>query len=436
MQAAATRRVVITGIGALTPYGLGRDALLEGLREGRRAVAPLPPPLHRLPPGYGGRVTAEWKDLRLLPGGKGHRPATMTRYTFLACGAIGTALQDAGIDPEAGDPERRGLYTGSYCNMDSMDKYVRFSAVVADRDLFADRRFRIDDSRVMIAMKRFTGFDYLKLMNNMPTAHGGIQAGCRGPCNTFLGHAAAGTQALGRAFRAVQDDLADVMVAGGVGSSVHEHLMMVKGHRGQLSSAEADPGQASRPFDRGATGQVPGEAGAYLVLEERERALARGARIYGEIRGFSDRFSPPGARHGVPSPDAATRCARDALAEAGIGPEALDLVMATGLSRPDLDAGEAEQVGAVLGDRAGEVEWAAASPFFGFSEAATGPLSAAIALLAMEAGMVPGAPHTRDPIPEWRLPVRPEPHPAAVRSAWINTVSPEGGCASLVLTSA
>ncbi len=428
------RRVVVTGIGVVSPFGVGKAPFWEGMVTGASRVTPLPSPLDLLLPGYGGQVTAEWKDIRPLPGAKGHRPATMTRYTFLAVGAIACALEDAGMVPEEGDPERRGLYTGSYCNMDSMDKYIRFSAVVADRSAWAEGRSRIDDSRVMLAMKKFTGFDYLKLMNNMPTAHGGIQAGCRGPCNTFLGHAAAGIQAIGRAVRVIQDGVADVMVSGGVGASVHEHLLMVKGHRGLLSSPDAAPAEASRPFDEGATGQVPGEGGGYFVLEERERALQRGARIYGEICGFSDRFSPPLTRHGVPGPEAAVAGAREALAEAGVRPEEVDLVIPTGLSRPDLDRVESQALTSVLGPSAHEVSWTTVSPAMGFAEAANGPLSLATALLAMQEGRVPGARTTRRPIPGFVLPLHEDSREITVRTAWINAMSPEGGHASLIAT--
>ncbi len=425
-------RIPITGFGALTPFGLGVEPLWAGMVEGRCAIDPLPAPLDLLAPGFGGQVTARWPELRPLPGARGHRPATMTRYAYLGCGAIGSALEDAGIDLERGGRER-GLYVGSYCNMDVMAKYIKLAHAVAHRSSFHGEAHRIDDRRVAAGMKKFTGFEFLKLMNNMPTAHGGIQAGAMGPCNTYLGFAAAGLQAIGRAGRAIEDGLARVMIAGGVGASVADQILMTRGYRGLLCSSDAAPAAACRPFDRGATGIVPGEGGGFLVLGEPEGTVeGHEPRILGELVGFATAFSPPVAHPGLPADgEMAVVAARRAMDEAGADP---DLVVLTGWSSTPLDELEAAVHARVLGDRAASTPALTLGPFIGSTEAASGPLGAAVALRAMAEGVVPAWPNLTDPIAAWTGPADGAGRPGGpLRHALVLTLSPEGSHAAVML---
>ncbi|MDP7110869.1 MAG: beta-ketoacyl synthase N-terminal-like domain-containing protein [Myxococcota bacterium] len=423
--------VPITGVGAITPFGLGFDALWQAMVDGTCGITPLAEPLDLLRPGYGGQVSTRWPELRPLPGARGHRPLTMTRYTYLACGGIGTALASAGVDLQA-DAERRGLYLGSYCNMDAMPKYIRLAHIIADRKAWDGEPHRIDDERVMLGLKRFTGFEFLKLMNNMPTAHGGIQAACKGPCNTFLGFAAAGLQAVGRAGRAIEDGQADGMVTGGVGASVADQVLLTRGFRFMLSSPEAAPEQACRPFDRGATGIVPGEAGGFLILgQPGAGGIPADAEVIGELTGFATGFEPPATHPGTPAgTGAAISAARRALDEAGVEP---DLVVLTGWSWAPMDSLEAAVHAEVLGDRAAEVPALVLGPTLGSVEAASGPLGAAVALRAMAEGVVPAWPNLTDPIPGWRGPTDTTARSAKMKNALILSLSPEGSHAALVV---
>ncbi len=423
-------RVPIRGMGGLTPFGLGIEPLWEALMEGQSAVGPLPEPYDLLKPGYGACVTARWPELRPLPGARGHRPATMTRYAYLACGSIGSTLADGALDLDTGSRER-GLYLGSYCNMDLMKKYIQLAHVVAERDSWEGKSHGIDDARVMMGMKKFTGFEFLKLMNNMPTAHGGIQGACQGPCNTFLGFAAAGLQAVGRAARAIEDGQAEVMIAGGVGSSVSDQMLMTRGFRWMYSSPEMDPQQACRPFDRGASGIVPGEGGGFLVLGEGQLEAGARATDYGAVTGFATAFDPPTGHPLVPAViDGAVAAGRAAIEEAGKDP---DLVVLTGWSWPKMDKLEAAVHAEVLGDRAGDVPVILLGPAIGSTEAASGPLGAAIALRAMAEGRVPGWSTLSDPIPEWRGPQAQKAGEKAMGTALILSFSMEGSHAALVV---
>ena len=436
-------RVVITGCGVISPFGLGAEALFEGMLAGETKVETLPEPRASLAPGYGAAISERpAKIVRKLPASREMRPGTMTRYTFLSTAALGDAMLHADVPlgneegrkdlvPPWEGSKRRGAYIASYTNSDKFDKYVRFAHHVIARK---DDGVAIDDSQVPAAIRKFTAFEFLKLMNNMPTAHAGIQARCRGPVNTFLGTPAGGIQAIGRAYEAIRDDLADVMYAGGVGSSVHDQMMMVRATRGLSSSSDVAPAKAGRPFDKSARGIVPGEGGGMLVLERESTAKARGANIRAELLGYGDWFTAPVSNRGLPpGPGGMVRAARKAMAQAGIEASEIDLVTALGESDPELDAIEAAGFAEILGPRAGEVPILALGAHVGDCEAGVGPMSAAVALLAMERGVVPGDLNRDEPLDAYCGPVSTEPREMPVRTVLVSVMTREGINAALVL---
>ncbi|MCO4769270.1 MAG: hypothetical protein KDA24_04515 [Deltaproteobacteria bacterium] len=436
-------RVVITGCGVLSPFGLGAQTLYEGMLAGESKVEKLPEPRASLRPGYGGEITERpAKVIRGLPASREMRPGTMTRYTFLSTAALGDAMVNAEVPlgPEEGRKDqvapwegskRRGAYIASYTNSDKFDKYVRFAHHVISRK---PGGVAIDDSKVPAAIKKFTAFEFLKLMNNMPTAHAGIQGRCRGPVNTFLGTPAGGVQAIGRAFEAIRDDLADVMYAGGVGSSVHDQMMMMRATRHLNSDPDAEPAKAGRPFDKDATGIVPGEGGGMLVLERASTAAERGAPVLAELAGYGDWFKAPTSNRGLPAgPEGMIRAARKAMKMAGIEASEIDLVTALGESDVEVDAIEAAGLAELLGPRVGEVPVLCVTAHVGAVEAAIGPMAASVALMAMKHGKVPGDLNRENPIPEYKGPTSPEPRTMAIRNTLICVMTREGVNAALVL---
>jgi 3-oxoacyl-(acyl-carrier-protein) synthase len=396
-------KVVVTGFGVASPFGLGIDPLYDGMLAGESMIAELPSPRSALAPGYGGLVSLKAGAVRKLPNSRDMRPGTMTRYTFLSTLALGNAMMHGDCPWDDGDGAlRRGFYVASYTNSDRFDKYVRFAHHVIDEQ--DDKPF-INDSHVPAAIRKFTAFEFLKLMNNMPTAHGGIQARCQGPCNTFLGTPSGGSQAIGRSMAAIRDGLADTMYAGGVGSSAHDHMMMVRATRGLNSSSDVAPEKAGRPFARSATGIVPGEGSAVLVLERESTARARGATIYAELAGYGEWFAPPQTRESVQaSPEATVRALNTALKMASASASEIDVVAVHGESRNDLDALEAQGLAECLGERVAEVPVMALAAHVGSVEAAVGPMGAALVLQALCSGRVPGALNREDPLPEYKGP--------------------------------
>ena len=436
-------RVVITGCGVVSPFGLGAQALFDGMLAGETRVATLPAPRASLRPGYGAVIAEKpAKLIRGLPCSREMRPGTMTRYTFLATAALGDAMLNAAVPlgseegrkdqvPPWEGSKRRGAYIASYTNSDKFDKYVRFAHHVIARK---GDGVAIDDSRVPDAIRKFTAFEFLKLMNNMPTAHAGIQARCQGPVNTFLGTPAGGVQAIGRACEVIRDGLADTMYAGGVGSSVHDQMMMVRATRGLSSDPTVPPAAAGRPFDSGATGIVPGEGGGMLVLERESTARARGATIRAVVAGYGDWFTAPVSNRGLPpGPGGMIRAARKAMDQAGIDASEIDLVTALGESDVALDAIEAAGFAELLGPRASEVPILALTAHIGACEAGIGPISAAVALMAMERGQVPGDLNRENPIDAYGGPSGAGPRTMPVRTVLVSVMTREGINAALIL---
>ena len=381
------RTIFITGLGTFSGAGASNDAFRAALIEGGGTFSPLPEPLHRLAPGFGGMPVIDRKLLRALPGARALRPSTMTRYTLLSTFGLGLTMADAGVDeaPDEAEALVRGLFVGSYVNLPEMHKQVGMSYLVRDEPAAAEGRYVIDDGKMMQGMKRFTGFEFLRLMNNMPVAHGAIQAQAKGPCNTFMGFCGAGLQAVGSGARILDDGALELAFCGGAGSAAIEHPLMYKAYRGLMATG-TDPATACRPYSRSATGIVPGEGGAYVALESEEHANARGARPLARLRGYATGFAPPAEQRGFPT-DARNIAGtiRAALDDAELDPDDIDLLVPTGYGLPRMDALEVEAWADVFGDHLQNVQVLLYTPVTGFCEAAHGNFGLATALTALTA---------------------------------------------------
>ena len=430
--------LLVTGYGAVT--GAGDELAFRKLwLEGSSAVRPFENGHEGLPPGYGAAVPWKHKELRALPGGRGMRPGTMTASTFLAVGAVGRALANGGIeDPAAQGPEvaeRRGVYIGSYTNFPALKKHLKLVHVMGDLEAASAGEYRQDDARIMGGMKGFTGFDFLKLMNNMPTAHGAIQANGRGPANTFMGYSSVGLQTLSRACDALRLGLADQFVAGACGPGTMEGLTLVHAAHGMLSDAGIEPSAAARPLDQEATGLVPGDGAAALIIETEGSASSRGARPIARIVAARDLFVAPTSPRG-PMADSSgiVRLLRGLLDEAGWQPTDVDYLAATGAGLASLDRLEAEAYGEVFGAHLAQLYLAVHTGVLGFTEAAHGPIGVVGALQAMEDGLLPphynlDAPHPG--LEGMRRVAAPE--PTEVRRALAVSLAPEGTLSALAL---
>ncbi len=434
----ASSDLLVTAYGAVTGAGDESEFRAAWL-DGASAVRLFEGNHEGLPPGYGAAAPWKHKEIRALPGGRGMRPGTMTASTFLAVGGVGRALANAGFDDPASDsPEvadRRGVYLGAYTNFPALKKHLSLVHAMGSGTAAQAGEYEIDDARIMGGMKGFTGFDFLKLMNNMPTAHGAIQAHGRGPANTFLGYSSVGLQTISRACDGLRLGLADQFVAGACGPGTMEGLALVHGAHGLLADEGLDPASASRPLDRGASGMVPGDGGAALVIETAGNAAQRGAPAIARIAACQDLFVAPKAPRG-PMPDATgiQRLILQTLAAAGWQPGEVDYLSATGLGVAALDCLEAEAYGAVFGDHLGSLYLAVHTGVLGFTEAAHGPIGAVGALQAMQDGKLPPQLNMDEPWPglEGLHRVR-EASTGDIRKALVVSLAPEGTLSALAL---
>ena len=422
---------VITGFGACSSAGPSNEEFRTALGVGGGTFSALPEPLQLLPPGFGGVATREIKIIRTLPGTRPLRPSTMTRYSFLSTIGMGLALADGAVDlePELEVAVRRSVFLGSYVNLPDMHKYVGMSYLVRERGHSASGDYVVDDAKVMQGLKRFTGFEFLRLMNNMPLAHGAIHARAKGPCNTFMGFCNAGLQAIGAGIRALEDGTSSMALCGGAGSAVIEHALLFKNYRGLMSTSD-DPATACRPFCDDASGLVPGEGAAFFVLESEDTARQRGAEPRARVTGYATGYATPAGPRGLPVDHSNMAAVLQAtLDDAGLQASDIDLLVPTGYGLPAMDALELAAHRQTFGDHLDHMQVRCHTPVTGFTEAAHGSLGVAAALCAMDGSVSDG----------WQPDAAISGYPAAtdlgrpVRRALVTGFSMEGNASAVIL---
>ena len=361
------RRVVISGIGPITPIGIGAAGLWEGLQRGESAVAPLT----RFDPSpFRTHIGAEVNDFDAADFLEARRVRRLDRFSQFALAASRLALEDAGLDLAREDRDRVGAMMGT-----------ALGGVAYGEE--QHERFRAGGVRAVdpaLALMVFAGAGSCNIA---------IEFGCTGPNSTNGMSCASGTVAVGDAFRAIKYGDADVMLAGGAEAPLAPLTFGAFAIIRAMSTRNDDPGSASRPFDRGRDGFVMGEGAAVLVLEERGRALARGAPVYAEVLGYG--LTNDAHHMTAPRPDGAqaARAMQLALREAHVASHELGYVNAHGSSTPLNDPTETLAIRQVLGDAAERVPVSGTKGYYGHALGASGAIEAAICALACRRGWLP-----------------------------------------------
>lgn len=397
---AAPRRVVVTGIGCITPIGSGPDGLWAGLQARRSAVRLI----DRFDPSpFRSHIAAAIDDFDPLDYMERARAKRMDRFAQLSVATARMALEDAGIDPSGEDPDRVAVQVGSALG----------GVAYAEHQLRAYVQGGVRAVDPLLALAVFGG---------SASCNVAIEFGFTGPNSTNGMSCASGAIGIGDAWRLVREGTADVALGGGVDAPLAPLTFGAFAIIRAMSTRNDDPETASRPFDAGRDGFVMGEGGAMLVLEERDRAIRRGARIYAELAGFG---TTNDAHHmTAPRPDGiqAARAMRGALATGGIEPSDIDYVNAHGSSTPLNDSTESRVIRSVLGEHADRVAVSGTKGYHGHSLGATGAIEAAITALAIERGWIPPTLNLQDPGDECDLPyVRGEGEARQVRFAVSNS---------------
>ncbi len=361
------RRVVITGIGAITPIGVTRDGLLDGLRAGKSAVRTV----SRFDPTpFRSRNAAEVTDYVAADHLDSKRARRLDRFAQFAVVTARMAMDDAGIRMESEDRERVGAMMGTALGG------VAYGEQQAE--IFMRDGLRGVDATLALAV-----------FGGSASCNIAIELGVQGPNSTNSMSCASGAIAVGDAFRQVRDGYADVMIAGGAEAPLSPLCFGAFALIRAMSTNNDDPEHASRPFDRHRDGFVMGEGGASVVLEEYGRAVSRGARIYGEVAGFGVTNDAHHMTAPLPDGSQAARAMRIALADADISPADIEYINAHGSSTPLNDATETLAIKRVFGEHAHRLKLSGTKGYYGHALGASGAIEVGICALALDQSWLP-----------------------------------------------
>jgi 3-oxoacyl-[acyl-carrier-protein] synthase II len=358
--------VAITGIGAVTPIGITRDALWRGLRAERsavRAVTRFDASLYR------SQIAAEI-DFHPTDFIEERRVKRLDRYGQFTVSCARLAIEDAELKLEGEDRERVGSMMGSALG----------GVGFAEEQFAVFLNEGIKNVAVTLATNVFAG---------AASCNVAIEFGAQGPNSTNAMSCASGTMAIGEGFRQIRDGYADVMICGGVESPLNQLCYGAFSIIRARSTRNDDPTGASRPFDQGRDGFVMGEGAAVLVLEEYERAVARGAHIYAEVSGYA--FCNDAHHMTAPRPDGsqAARAMRGALKDARVAPHEVGYVNAHGSSTPLNDPTETRAIRTVFGDHAAKIPVSSTKAYYGHALGASGAIEASICAMSLEQEWLP-----------------------------------------------
>lgn len=418
----ARRRAVITGIGCVTPIGIGREAFWEGLRRQRSAVRPL----DRFDASaMRSRIAAHVDDFapeRWIPA---RRVRRFDRYSQFAVAAAALALADAGLlrSPPGGEPLLDDDLLPERCGVEMGSALGGIGYAEEQYGSYLAGGLRAVDPNLA-----------LTVFGGAASCNIAIMFGLTGPNQTNAMSCASGAIAIGNALRAIRSGAADMMLAGGAEAPLTPLCYGAFALIRAMSTRNDDPATACRPFDAERDGFVMGEGAAVLVIEELGRARARGAHVYAELLGFG--LTNDAHHMTAPRPDG--RCAAEAmrlaLADAGLPPEAIEYVNAHGSSTPLNDAAEALAIRSVFGRRADRIPVSGTKAYYGHPLGASGAIEAAVTALTLDRGWLPPTLNLTRPDPACDLDCVPNlGRPAQVSHALSNSFGFGGVNAVLVL---
>jgi len=373
------RRTVITGMGIVSPIGLDAASCWEALSHGRSGIKTiqsfnaggLPVRIAGEIVGFDAKKFVDKKDRKSL--------RVMARSIQLAVAAAQLALDDSKIDKDKLDPTRFGVEFGASLIASELEELGAASKISANC-----QPGTVDlEKWGTQGLANIPPLWMLKYLPNMLACHISIMHNAQGPNNTITESDVAGLLALGEAFRITRRNQADFFLAGGGESRINPLSMVRQCLFQPLSKRNEEPQKACRPFDRRRDGMVLGEGASVLVLEELDHARRRGAKIYGEMVGFGAAFDRGTTGKGL------ARAIRAALTEAGIGPEAIDHVNASGTSTVAGDAWESRGIQEVFGSCQSPVPVFGAKSYFGNLGPGSGPTEITTSLLALQHGQLP-----------------------------------------------
>ena len=405
------RRVVVTGLGAVTPIGNTVPEFWQGIREGRVGIGEI---TRFDTESFKVKLAAEVRDFDAAERMEPKAAKRMERFSQYAVAAAKEAFADADLHLEEEDPFRAGVIVGS--GIGSLESVENEYAKILKGNV-----------------KRVAPLMVPKMISNMAAGNISIQLGLRGKCTNVVTACASGTHCIGDAFRAIQYDDADIMLAGGAESCICP--TGVAGFQALTAlTEETDPARASIPFDKDRSGFVLGEGAGVVVLEELQHALARGARIYAELVGYG----ATGDAFHITSPSedgsGAAKAMELAIKEGGVRPSEVDYINAHGTATHHNDLYETRAIKAAFGEAAKDVVINSTKSMIGHLLGAAGGVEFVVCAKAVEENYIHQTVGTRETDEECDLnyaigaPVEKE-----VRYALTNSLGFGGHNASLLL---
>jgi 3-oxoacyl-[acyl-carrier-protein] synthase II len=378
------RRVVITGLGIVAPNGIGKEAFWESCLNGTSGVGPIrsfDASEHPV------RIAAEVHGFDVapfLPPSQRKGMKIMSRAMRFAVGAAGLGIQDSGLELDQLDPTRVGVVMGT--GLVPVDLPELTPALVNS----CDSNGKLETTRLgQKGASALFPLWILKYLPNMVAAHISLAFNAQGPNSTITTACAAGTQAVGEAFRLIARDDADIMLAGGADSRIDPLMLLAYTALGALSRSDRPAAEVSRPYDGLRDGFVLGEGASVLVLEELEHAKQRGATIYAEVLGVGSSFDAYAVTKPDPEAKGAARAIKSALQEARIDIHDVDYINAHGTSTRLNDQMETVAIKRVFGEHARVTPLSSIKSMIGHLIGAAGAVEAAAMALTLHGGAVP-----------------------------------------------
>lgn len=376
------RRVVITGMGLVSPLGNDLKSFWDNLSNGRSGIGPIT--LFDVTQ-YDCRIAGEVKNFDPAAWFNNPRDARRSdRFTQLAVAAAKMALADSGLALPAANPDRIGVMVGSG---------IGGLKTMEDQHTILMNRGPSRISPFMIPM----------LISNMASGIISMEHGLQGPNYATVSACATSAHGIGEAWRMIREGDADAFVAGGSEAAIVPLGIGGFGAMKALSTRNDEPTRASRPFDKGRDGFVMGEGAGILVMEELEHAKARGANIYAEIAGYGLSADAYHMTTPLENGEGAQRCMRMALKKAGLNPEQVDYVNAHGTSTPVGDLCETRAVKAVFGQHAHQLSVSSTKSMTGHLLGAAGVVESIACTLAIQNSVVPPTINLENPEEECDL---------------------------------
>lgn len=377
------RRVVITGLGAVSPIGHGKDTFWKALKEGRNGVAPIEQfDVTGFPVTFGAEIKdfdpTIWMDKKEV--------RRSDKVIHFALAAASMAVDDASLRLEMVDPHRFGVYigTGQGGIETSFDNF----------NILMEK-----------GPSRVSPFFIPMMISNMSAAYVAIKFRAKGPCMCIVTACATSTDTIGQAFHTILRDDADIILAGGTESALRSIGIAGFAAMKALSTRNDEPKSASRPFDRDRDGFVMGDGSGIILLEELEHALKRGAHIYAELVGYGATCDASHITAPDPMGEGAVRAMKQAMARAKWRREDVDLINAHGTSTPLNDKMESTAIRTVFGEHTDSLMVNSTKSMIGHCLGAAGALETIAAVQSFEEGFVHPTINYENPDPECNIPV-------------------------------